>query len=250
MRADSSFAVPREVAPDRVGTQSRRGCLRSDMRRSFVGLLALATGLSAACILRPGMNAQCVWPPEPPRRLDLGSAADRRHLVVDTELVEELVDRYRFHVPNDQPACETRLIDAVGRAHSVSVGDVARARDQISWRGLDLPVTIPVATLFVFTVMSIAQRTERRFADEPVAAGITLAIASVAVTVLFVLIGEFWTSILQMIRVGSQHVGGRVARLPWKRYEREIFFIGIVFFWSVVALRRTASWRLKSGIRS
>ena len=61
------------------------------------------------------MNADCAWPPEAPTRLDLTNGADRRHLVVDTELIADLVDRYRFHMPNDQAACEQRLIDVVAR---------------------------------------------------------------------------------------------------------------------------------------
>ena len=185
------------------------------------------------------MNWDCAWPPEAPRHLDLANSADRRHLVVDAELAEELVDRYRFHVPNEQPACETRLIETVARTHSIDVSDVARARARIPARGLDLPVNVPVAVLFVFTVLGISRRIERRFSDELLPAIVTLAVASVAVSAVFLLVGEFWTSILQMIRVGSQHVGGRVARLPWKRHEHEIFITGIVLFWTLVLLRQT-----------
>jgi hypothetical protein len=202
------------------------------------GLLLLIVVPSAACILRPGMNADCTWPPEVSRKLDLANAADRRHLVLDAELVEELVDRYRFHVPNEQPACEKRLIETVARMHSVDVSDVARARDRIPERGLDLRVNVPVAVLFVVAVLSVTRRIERRFRDETLATIITLAVASVAVSALFVLVGEFWTSILQMIRVGSQHVGGRVARLPWKQHEQQIFSIGIALFWTVALLQR------------
>jgi hydrogenase-4 membrane subunit HyfE len=89
-------------------------------------------------------------------------------------------------------------------------------------------------------VLGVSRRIERRFRDEPLPAIITLAVASVVVSALFVLVGEFWTSILQMIRVGSQHVGGRVARLPWKQHERQILIVGIVLFWAVVLLRRGA----------
>lgn len=209
------------------------------MRGFRVPTLLLLAGLSsAACILRPGMNADCAWPREAPRRLDLSIGADRRHLVVDAELVEELVDRYRFHVPNEQPECEKRLIDAVARTHGVGVGDVALARDRIPEKGLDLPVNVPVAVLFVFTVLAAARAIERRFRDETVPAIVTLTIASILLSGLFVLVGEFWTSILQMIRVGSQHVGGRVARLPWKRHEEQIFVIGLVLFWTVMLLQR------------
>ena len=188
------------------------------------------------------MNADCTWPPEAPKQLDLTNDADRRHLVVDTELVEELVDRYRFHVPNEQPECEKRLIDTVARTHSVGISDVARARDRIPEKGLNLPVNVPVAVLFVFTVLFVTRRIERRFSGETLPTIITLAIASVALAGLFVMVGEFWTSILQMIRVWSQHVGGRVNQLPWTRHEQQIFVIGIVSFWTVLLLRQTLAF--------
>ena len=202
--------------------------------------LLLLLGLaSSACILRPGMNANCVWAPEASRQLDLTNGADRRHLVVDTELIADLVDRYRVHGPSEQPACEQRLIDAVARTHSVGISDVVRARDRIPEKGLDLPVTVPVTVLFVFTVLRVTRSIERRFSDETLPAIITLVIASVVLAGLFVMVGEFWTSILQMIRVWNQHVGGRVAKLPWKQHEQQIFVIGIVSFWTVVLLRQT-----------
>jgi hypothetical protein len=202
------------------------------------GLMCVIALSSTACILRPGMNSNCEWPPEQSRKLDLANAADRRHLVTDAELVDELVDRYRFHVPNQQPQCETRLIETVARRHAVAIGDIAEARKRVFDRGLDLPVNVPVAALFIWSVIVVTRRIERRFSDEILPTIITLTIASIALSVLFVLIGEFWTSVLQMIRVGSQHVGGRVARLPWKRHEAEILALGIAVFWTVVLVRR------------
>ena len=218
------------------------GCPNIDMRAFRVHGLLLVIGLSSgACILRPGMNSDCRWPAEAPRPLDLNNQADRRHLVLDAELVDELVDRYRFHVPNEQPACERRLADVVARTHSVTVADVAGARARVSDRGLNLLVNVPVTVLFVFTVVGMTRRIEHRFIDEPWLVKIGLLIASVAVAGLFVMVGEFWTNILQMIRVGSHHVGGRAAKLPWKQHEPQILFIGIAVFWMVVSLRRTLS---------
>jgi len=164
-------------------------------------------------------------------------------------VLEELVDRYRFHQPNDQPACEKRLVEVVARTHSVSVSDVARAQNQIPERGLNLPVNVPVGVLFILAVLGVVGRIERRFADEALPTIVTLVVASVALSAVFVLVGELWTSVLQMIRVGSQHVGGRVARLPWKRHEPQIFVIGIVTFWIVFSLRRTFA-RKAIGARS
>jgi hypothetical protein len=207
--------------------------------RFWAHALLLMAVSSSACILRPGMNRDCNWPSEASRPLDLTNGMDRRHLILDAEVAEELVDRYRFHQPNDQPACEKRLAEAVARTHSVNVNDVVRARDHISERGLNLYVNLPMGLLFIPAVLAVIGRIERRFGDEAGPAMIALAIASLLVSASFVLVGEFWTSILQMIRVGSQHVGGRVARLPWKRHEPQIFLVFIVTFWVVFSLRRT-----------
>ena len=209
-----------------------------EMRRFSLWALFFIAVSSSACILRPGMNSDCNWPSETSSPLDLTDSADRRHLILDAELVDELVDRYRFHQPNDQPACEKRLIDVVARTHSVSVNDVARAHDEIADRGLNLRVNVPVGILFILAALSVVGRIERRFVNEALPTIFTLVIASLILSVLFVLVGEFWTSILEMIRVGSQHVGGRVARLPWKRHEPQIFVFGVLGFWIVFLLRR------------
>jgi hypothetical protein len=204
------------------------------MGASTLLVLALVLLASSGCITRPGMNADCRWPSESSRHLDPSSTADTRHLVVDAELIEELVDRYRFHPGGDQQECRARLIDAVARLHGVSVADVRAAQERVSERGLNLPVNIPVALFFLFAVLKVRKTIARRFEDEPVPAAITLVLASVVLSGLIVLVGEFWTSILQMIRVGSQHVGGRVGQLPWPQHEREIFAIALCAFWAVV----------------
>jgi hypothetical protein len=203
-----------------------------------LGVLLLATVAAAAgCSIRPGMNADCAWPPEAAQVLNLVEAADARHLVLDTEVVEELVDRYRFHPTEEQRRCEERLITEVARIHSVTVTDVARARERIPHRGLDLPVTAPVSVLFLFSVVRVLRWIERRFAGERIPLFVTLVGASVALSGLFTFAGEFWTSILQMVRVGSQHVGGRVTRLPWLQHQAEIFAGGIALFWAVQSVR-------------
>ena len=80
---------------------------KHEMPRSCLALLAVVALLSiSACILRPGMNSDCTWPPETVRKLDVASRADYRHLIVDAELLEELVDRYRFHPPDEQRQCD------------------------------------------------------------------------------------------------------------------------------------------------
>ena len=216
------------------------------MDRTRALLLLLVVSGTSSCILRPGMNSDCAWPSEPRRPLNLQDAADRRHLVLDAELIEELVDRYRFHPVDEQRRCDDRLAAVVADVHSVDVSDVARARARIPERGLDLPVTLPVATMFVFCVLFVLRRVERRFTDERLPVAICLVAGCVVLPGLFLWVGELWTSVLQMIRVGSQHVGGRVQRLPWVQHQQQIFTVGVGLFWIIVALRRTR-WRLSSA---
>ena len=100
---------------------------RHETSRSCLGAVAGFAMLSmAGCILRPGVNSDCAWPPEPTRTLNLASRTDYRHRS-DAELLEELVDRYRFHPPDEQRQCERRLVAAVAILHSVDVSDVLRA---------------------------------------------------------------------------------------------------------------------------
>lgn len=233
--AATSFRNEVALTIMRNGFAESVSTVRMDASRAFL-LLIVVSGTNG-CILRPGMNSDCAWPSERSRRLNLQDPADRRHLVVDAELIEELVDRYRFHSVDEQRRCDHHLVTVVAGIHSVDVVDVARARARIPERGLDLPVTLPVAALFVFCVLLVLRRIERRFSDEPLPAAICLIAASVVLSGLFLWVGELWTSVLQMIRVGSQHVGGRVQRLPWMQHQQQIFTLGIGLFWMVVALR-------------
>ena len=204
----------------------------------FPGLLLVLGVLTAACILRPGMNAECAWPPESPKALNLAEPPDARHLVLDTEVLEELIDRHRFHPVEERQRCEPRLIAEIASVHSVTAMDVARAREQIPNRGLDLPVTLPVAALFVLSVSRVLRWIDRRFPGEPIPTIVCLVVASVALSAAFVFLGEFWTSCLQMIRVWSHHVGGRVHRMLWLTRQKEIFVIGVAVFWTIVFLCR------------
>ena len=189
---------------------------------------------SSGCITRPGMNRDCRWPTESATSLDVSSTSDIGHLVVDAELIEELVDRHRFHPGAAQEECRARLIDTVARLHGIRVADVLSARDRVSERGLNLLVNLPVTLFFLFAALHVRRAVGRRFEDEPGPAVISLIAASVVLSGLAVMAGEFLTSMLQMIRVGSQHVGGRVAQLPWRQHEREIFLIGLCVFWALV----------------
>ena len=162
----------------------------SRMARTIGGLVLLLAASTGGCITRPGMNGNCEWPPETPRPLVLSSPPDARHLVIDAELVAESVDRYRFS-GQSQEACEARLIDAVARTHGVSVADFLQARERIPHKGLDLSVNLPMAALFIIAAWLVVRTVQRRFAGEKVPTVITLVLASVVLSWVFVMLGEF-----------------------------------------------------------
>ena len=111
------------VVPTRSGTHQSHWCPTSNVRAFSLATLVVAFLLGPACILRPGMNANCTCSPASASALDLAKRADQRHLVLDAELLEGLVDRYRFHPPDEQRQCEQKLIavvDACTRSMSVT----------------------------------------------------------------------------------------------------------------------------------
>ena len=200
--------------------------------------------VTCGCVLRPGMNEDCAWPPETVNVLDLSNAADSRHLVVDAELIDELVDRYHIQPTVEQRRqCEARLVATVAHVHGLGVGDVAQARLRVFDRGLNLPVILPMVVIFIGSARRVTRWIQERFADELLMKGLSLSVASMALSGSFVLFGELWTSVLQMIRVGSQHVGSRVERLPWLQYQPLIFVLGLALFWVVNSMTVAAARR-------
>lgn len=201
--------------------------------------VALATLLPlSSCITRAGMNADCMWPPEAVTALNLDSRADIDHLVTDAELIEELVDRYRLHPPDEQHACQARLIDAVARLHAVEPAAVRGALKRTAQRGLDPLVTVPVMAVFITGVIRLVQVVERRFSQDRGPRWLAFFVASCLSGIALAWTSEFCAAVVQMIRVGSHHVGGRVDRLFWARYQLQIAVAGLVLFWVVVAMRK------------
>ncbi|AMY08184.1 hypothetical protein LuPra_01376 [Luteitalea pratensis] len=226
-----------EITANTVGVQ-----LANMLRLGALMLLCLAMSVTCARVLRPGMNSDCAWPPETVDVLDLSNAADARHLVVDAELIDELVDRYRFHPTVEQRRqCETRLVATVAHVHGLGVGDVAQARLRVFDRGLNLPVILPMVAMFIGSARRVTRWIQERFGEDPLMRVVSLSVASIGLSGSFVLVGELWTSVLQMIRVGSQHVGGRVDRLPWLQHQPLIFVLGLGLFWVVYSVTLAAA---------
>jgi len=75
--------------------------------------------------------------------------------------------------------------------------------------------------------------------DSIVALVITM-VASLLVSFLGVLVGEWYSITIEMIRVGNGHLSYRTQRIPWTQHHFGIFLSGVVLFLLVSGLRYRA----------
>lgn len=212
-------------------------------------ILALAgVVLLAGCVRREGRNTVCQWPDEAPAPLDLRNPAHRRHLGDDARFAEELAIRAA-----DAPAaagttgtreeriaaCSARLDAWIAMLHDVTPDDVRRARDE-------RPIQVDVVVVFVplgILLGTVAGLVGGREARRPGGwrEQVRLLAMSVASAGIFMAVGEVWSRLVEMVRVGDSDLGARAARLPWNRHPASIFLGALLFFWAF------AAWRARAG---
>lgn len=218
------------------------------IRALLAGLLALCL---AGCVRRDGVNAECRWPNEMPSPLDLREPGQMRHLVADAQFAEELGirhgDSFRGRETVEErgrrvDACTAGLVEWIVRLHDVSPDDVQRAREHREIRVDIVTVFAPMALCFGVVAWWAAARVRRRFpAGEVWPALVATLLVSIVASGAAVLVGDLWSWIVEMIRVGDGHLSYRAFRLPWSRHRLAIFAAGVVVFWGVAAWRARAA---------
>ena len=202
-----------------------------------VALLVVGATLSG-CINRPGMKLACAWPPESARRLDLGNADDVAHLLSDIEIADELIVRYRdarggrpprqwlgIQVrsggggrpdPRVATECRARLRAALVAAHGITTTDIDALTPRLADRGWDLPVTIPVLLFYGLLVRRSVSALQIRFTDDnPLVRLTAIAVTSLAIAATVVLLGGLWAGLVEIIRLGNEHLSFRASRVAW-----------------------------------
>jgi hypothetical protein len=66
---------------------------------------------------------------------------------------------------------------------------------------------------------------------------LAIAMASVIVSAGGLALGGLWAGLVEMIRIGNDHVSYRVGRSPWSRHQVDLFVGGLLLFWIFAALR-------------
>jgi hypothetical protein len=238
--------------------------MRSAASVRSVALLCLMVFACSGCINRPGMNLECRWPPEETFRIDLQNPTHVRHLLSDIEVVNELTIRYRDEKGGRRPRprlgiqfrtrrsprpsnewaeqCQRLLIQAIVDHHGIGAEDIAASRPRLAERGLDLPVTIPVLLLYGLLAPWGLRRVRSRFADdEPIACGVALIVVSIVVGAVIVVAGGLWSGVVEIVRVGNEHLANRAALIAWPARAPAVFVVSIFAFWILTFATRQRS---------
>jgi len=216
-------------------------------------LMLSATG----CVRREGVNADCRWPPEAVAPLDLSESGHLRHLAGDAQFAEELGirhgDAFRGRESVEERGrrveeCTARLMTYLSMLHSVPVEDLERARARRETRVDVVAVFAPMAVVFGTLAHAVAGRIRRRFQS-----GVPLIVATLIVALAVagagVMIGELWSWLVEIVRVGDSHLSYRAFRMPWTRHRGAIFAAGTVIFLVIAWFRSRKDLTVSTGRR-
>ena len=237
------------------------------MRRAEVLLVAVVlAGITlSACSRREGLNFDCSWVPDPPFRADVADDSHLRHLLDDIRAAEELAVRHgdqttgwrlvdtfgvvsRHGGATNRDAgrlareqCTAKLFSAIGTIHEMSVPEIEALRPRLEARGMDLPVTVPIILVFSFALRVFLRWLRGRFdADERAGWVIATIVGSIGITAVVLAIGVAWAAVVEIIRVGNEHLGHRARTTGlWSNFV-VLFIVGMAASWigSVIAAVR------------
>ena len=104
---------------------------------------------------------------------------------------------------------------------------------------LDVVVMLSFGLLYALVAYRLVVGIWRRFLpteDAPLGIAATVVISPVA-SLLGLVMGDFWSSEAEALRVGYGHLVQRAARIPWGHHRPAIFTIGVLLFWALSWLR-------------
>lgn len=231
-------------------------------------LIVAMAALSATCNRRDGMNFSCQWADAAPFPLDLGSESHVQHLMDDIRVADELAIRYGDRLAGwrlietygivsrhggvknrdaghkARQECTASLVRAIGSTHAVTEADINGIRPQLLERGADLPITVPTVVLLVFAVRRFTRWLRTRFdATERLGWLVATLMGSLAVPLFAVVVGGGWAMVVEILRVGNEHMAHRARTESLKDNLLVLFVVGVGAVWiasATVALKSPA----------
>jgi hypothetical protein len=226
------------------------------MTRARAATLVLAVAC-AGCVDRARVNVDCRWVHEAKAfALDLGARANREHLDDDARFAEDLAIRFadvqrghrsghfkgidEYERARDQ--CMTALFEAVAQDHRVTRDDV-RAGLEHRRTDFDAIAILVFFILYGLAAIAFAQWMFRTFLLDRTLALIATVVVSAPFAVAGWAAGGLWSSALEMIRIGNDHLSYRGERAPWSRHSAAAFAACVAVFWLA------SVWRYRSQRR-
>jgi hypothetical protein len=248
------------------------------VRSGRLPLIVLASLCLFGCSRRPGLNFDCKWVPDPAFAVDLRNEAHVQHLLDDIRVAEELDIRYGDRLAGyrlvetfgivsrhgrdgalknrnvereAQHKCLATLFHTMASTHGVTMSDLEGMRPQLAGRGFDLPITLPVLLLLVFALTRFIRWMRNRFeADEWLAWLVASLVGSLFIPTIVLGIGWLWAMLVEIVRVGNEHVGYRERTESLLANFLVMFGIAIVATWigsATSAIRKRSDSRFESS---
>lgn len=228
----------------------------------------------SGCSRRPGLNFECEWVPDTTFAADLRDDAHVGHLLDDIRTAEELDIRYRDRLAGYRlvetfgivsrhgrqktapaqdgtvpapGACLATLFQDVASSHGLTVSDIKALRSRLADRGLDLPVTIPVTFLLVLSLTRFIRWARQRFESDEWLAWLVASLAgSLLIPVLVLTMGWLWAMLVEVVRVGNEHVSYRARMDSLQANFLVLLGLGIV---SALAGSAASAFRRQASAR-
>lgn len=227
--------------------------------------LLFLTIVVAGCGARPGdypVSSNCEWTEEGKRSLNLENSADRTHLRRDALTAEDVAirwaDKYAGLRSNEfkgmpeyrnrRDECMETMFQGIANYHGI---DVALVRDYRLKRDIlsDSAVIVGFAILYALVAYYLVAVIRRRFSsDETIWFLIATIAMSLVASVVGVVVGDFWSLLMENIRMNSGHLSYRVDRVPWRQHWGLMFFCCVGVFWLAAAIRSRVAIRERPSL--
>ena len=182
------------------------------------------------------VSSDCTWVEDNSRQLNLENRTDRNHLRDDAVTAEDVAIRWadqHFHLLPEwsprQNECMEALFAGVAKHHGVDpavVREYSVKRDIV----LDAAVVLSFGALYAVVAFIFADRIRRRFpAGEPGYWVMALPM-SIGISLAGVMIGIFWSIVVDEVRLGSGHISYRMDRILFRQHWVMLFVCGIAIF--------------------
>ena len=142
----------------------------------------------------------------------------------------------------------TNLFRVIGGVHKVSEEEVRRSLGHRRVT-LDLAVILSFFFLYGWAASRLARWLYRLYGPSeslPTVAVMTVLV-SILTAVAGVMLGEQWSGIWEIQRLGNEHISYRATRVPWTQHRLELFLAGVVVFLLLAAFHRRRAMARISG---